>query len=84
MKTFIGFDEALELTLANVSAGPAEELPLAQLTGKILAEDIIAKVDSPSSTSSRKDGFAVASSDLVDASEENPVNLKVVGKLAAG
>ncbi|MGD1970748.1 MAG: molybdopterin molybdotransferase MoeA, partial [Desulfobacterales bacterium] len=84
MKTFIGFDEALELTLAKVSAGPAEELPLAQLTGKILAEDIIAKVDSPSSTSSRKDGFAVASSDLVDASEENPVNLKVVGKLAAG
>jgi molybdopterin molybdotransferase len=84
MKTFIGFDEALELTLANVSAGRAEELPLDQLTGKILAEDIIAKVDSPSSTSSRKDGFAVVSKDLAGASEENPVELKVVGQLAAG
>jgi molybdopterin molybdotransferase len=84
MKTFIGFDEALELTLTNISVGAAEELPLAQLTGKILAEDIVARVDSPSSTSSRKDGFAVVSSDLAGASEKNPVELKVVGKLAAG
>lgn len=84
MKTFIGFDEALELTLANVSVGETEVLPLAQLTGKILAEDIVARVDSPSSTSSRKDGYAVISSDLAAASEENPVKLIVVGKLAAG
>ncbi len=52
MKTFISFEEALELTLANVSAGETEMLPLDQLTGKILAEDIVARVDSPSSTSS--------------------------------
>ena len=84
MKTFIGFDEALELTLANVSAGQVEDLPLAQLTGKVLAEDIVSRVDSPSSTSSRKDGYAVMSSDLTGASDQNPVNLKVVGKLAAG
>ena len=84
MKTFIGFDEALELTLAHVSAGETEVLPLAQLTGKILTEDIVARVDSPSSTSSRKDGYAVISSDLAGASEESPVKLKVVGKLAAG
>ena len=84
MKTFIGFDEALELTLANVSAGQVEDLPLAQLTGKFLAEDIESKVDSPSSTSSRKDGYAVISSDLTGASDQNPVKLRVVGKLAAG
>ena len=84
MKTFIGFDEALELTLTNVSVGVAEVLPLAQLTGRILAEDIVATVDSPSSTSSRKDGFAVNSADLVDASADSQVELKIVGKLAAG
>ena len=84
MKTFISFEEALELTLANVAAGSTEELPLDQLTGKILAEDIVARVDAPSSTSSRKDGYAVISSDLAGATEENPVKLKVVGKLAAG
>jgi len=84
MKTFISFEEALELTLAHVAAGETEMLPLDQLTGKILAGDIVARVDSPSSTSSRKDGYAVISSDLAGATEENPVELKVVGKLAAG
>jgi molybdopterin molybdotransferase len=84
MKTFISFEEALELTLANVSTGETEILPLDRLTGKILAEDIVARVDSPSSTSSRKDGYAVISLDLAAATEENPVELKVVGKLAAG
>ncbi|MGD9055848.1 MAG: molybdopterin molybdotransferase MoeA [Desulfobacterales bacterium] len=84
MKTFIGFDEALELTLANVSVGETEVLPLAQLTGRILAKDIVARVDSPSSTSSRKDGYAVMSADLVNASADSPVELKIVGKLAAG
>jgi molybdopterin molybdotransferase len=84
MKTFISFEEALALTLANAAAGETEILPLDQLTGKILAEDIVARVDAPSSTSSRKDGYAVISSDLAGATEENPVELKVVGNLAAG
>jgi molybdopterin molybdotransferase len=84
MKTFIGFDEALELTLANVSPGQPEVLPLAQLTGKILAQDVAAKVDSPSVTTSRKDGYAIISSDLSDATGENPVELKLMGHLLAG
>lgn len=84
MKTFIGFDEALELTMGNVSTGEIEVLPLAQLTGRIVAEDIYSRVDSPSSTSSRKDGYAVMSSDLAAVGEETPVELKIVGQLAAG
>ena len=84
MKTFIGFDEALELTLAHVSAGESEVLPFSRLTGRILAEDIVARVDSPSSTSSRKDGYAVRSADVARASQQNPVELKLVGRLAAG
>ncbi len=84
MKTFIGFDEALELTMRNVSASDTEGLPLAQLTGRIVAEDMDSRVDSPSSTSSRKDGYAVMSSDLAAVGEETPVELKIVGQLAAG
>ncbi|MCK5419692.1 MAG: molybdopterin molybdenumtransferase MoeA, partial [Desulfobacterales bacterium] len=84
MKTFISFDEALELTLAQVTPGEAEILPLDQLTGKILAEDTVAKVDSPSVSTSRKDGYAVVSSDLSEAAGENPVELVLVGHLSAG
>lgn len=84
MKTFIGFKEALEITLANVKEGPAEVLPLERLTGRILAEHITSRVDCPSVSSSRKDGYAVQSPDLADASEKNPVTLEVVGKITAG
>jgi molybdopterin molybdotransferase len=84
MKTFISFDEALDLTLAHVSPGEAEVLPLDQLTGKILAQDIAAKVDSPSVTTSCKDGYAIVSSDLSEATSEKPAELVLVGQLSAG
>ena len=84
MKTFISFKEALDITLANVSAGPAEILPLSRLTGRILAENITSLVDCPSLGSSRKDGYAVQSLDLAGASKESPVTLEVVGTLVAG
>jgi len=84
MQTFIGFKEALGLTLANVHVGPTEILPLNRLTGRVLAENITSLVDCPSLSSSRKDGYAVQSLDLTGASEENPVILKVIGTLVAG
>jgi molybdopterin molybdotransferase len=84
MKEFIGYKEAVELTLSHVSVGPAEVLPLDRLTGRVLAEDIVARVDCPSLSTSRKDGYAVIAADLARASEANPVTLAVVGHLAAG
>ncbi len=84
MQTFIGFKDALDLTLSNVSVGKKEFLPLRRLTGRILAEDVAAKVDCPSINSSRKDGYAVVSSDISEACSPSPVILKVVGNLVAG
>jgi molybdopterin molybdotransferase len=84
MQAFIGFKDALDLTLSNVSVGKTEFLPLSRLTGKILAEDVVAKVDCPSVSSSRKDGYAVVSSDVSEACSQAPVTLKVVGSLVAG
>jgi len=84
MKEFIGYKEALELTLANVFTGSTETLPLERLVGRVLAEDVVARVDCPSVSASRKDGFAVVAADLSQASEQNPVKLKVLGNLTAG
>jgi molybdopterin molybdotransferase len=84
MKEFIGFKEALDLTLSNVPLGETEILPLDQLTDKILSEDMIAKVDSPSISTSRKDGYAVISSNIAQAGSQNPIELKLVGHLSAG
>jgi molybdopterin molybdotransferase len=84
MKTLISFKEALHLTLSNVHAGRTEILPLNQLIRKILSEDIVSIVDCPSTSSSRKDGYAVISKDLTQASEKNPVKLNIIGSLVAG
>jgi molybdopterin molybdotransferase len=84
MKTFIGFKEALDLTLSNLPDNETEILPLNYLTAKILAEDIVAKVDCPSISTSRKDGFAVLSTDLSGAGDQTPVTLSVIGSLVAG
>jgi molybdopterin molybdotransferase len=84
MKTFIGFTEALELTLANVSAVGSEKIPLLSAVGRILAEEVKATVDSPSVSTSRKDGYAVLPEDLRSASPATPVRLKLVGSLSAG
>ena len=84
MQTFIGFQDALDLTLSNVSVGKMEFLPLSRLTGKILAEDVVARVDCPSVSSSRKDGYAVVSSDVSEACSRAPVTLEIVGNLVAG
>ena len=84
MKTFISFDEALDLTLAHVACCETEVMSLDHLTGKILSEDMVARVDSPSVTTSRKDGYAVISLDLPHATSENPIELVLVGHLSAG
>ena len=84
MKTFISFDEALDLTLAHVPCCATEVMSLDHLTGKVLSEDMVARVDSPSVTTSRKDGYAVISLDLSQATSENPIELVLVGHLSAG
>ena len=84
MKTFIGYEQALELTLSAVGRCGAETVPLEAATGKYLAADVFSNVDSPSLATSRKDGFAVFSSDIEAAHESSPVQLVLKGKLYAG
>lgn len=84
MKTFIGFQEALDTTLASVPETGTEYLSLIDLTGRILASDITSKVDSPSVDASLKDGYAVASSDLSHTDESHPARLHLSGYISAG
>jgi molybdopterin molybdotransferase len=84
LKEFIGFKEALDLTLSHVTCGEIEKIPLERLVDSVLAEDVAARVDCPSVSASRKDGYAVVSTDLAAASEQNPISLEVKGNLSAG
>ena len=80
----VGYQEALEMTLGHLSPLSSETVPLEACVGRIVACEMISQVDSPSVDASMKDGFAVRSKDLHNASADHPVQLKVIGSLAAG
>jgi len=84
MNMMIGFKDALELVQKNVPRGKTEEVGLLTSTGRVLAEDAIAKVDSPSLDISLKDGYAVYSADVALAKPDKEVALPLAGFQAAG
>lgn len=82
--TYRGYPEALRLILSNMPPVGTEELGLEHCVGRILAEDTLARVNSPSADVSLKDGFAVRSADVAEASSQRPVHLQVIGSVYAG
>jgi putative molybdopterin biosynthesis protein len=67
------FHAALDLTPLE-----AEESPLAEAWGRVLAEDVVAPVDMPGFDRSNMDGFAVRAADTFGASEDLPRSLRVL------
>jgi molybdopterin molybdotransferase len=80
----IGLNEALRMTLESIGPLAVEDVPLLDGLNRALAADVHARVDSPSVDASLKDGYAVISRQVEDASREHPVDLKLVGLQAAG
>lgn len=80
----IGFDEALALTLDRLSPLPATNVPVWEAVGAVTARDVTAHVDSPSLTSSTKDGYALRFEDLEAVSEDRPKRLRLIGTVCAG
>ncbi len=76
--------EALTLIEQNLRALKPEIVSLIDAAGRYLASDIEAPVHLPLFDNSAMDGYAVVSSDVAEASEDNPVTLKVGGVVAAG
>ncbi|KAF1085094.1 Molybdopterin molybdenumtransferase [Sporotomaculum syntrophicum] len=83
-KMSLGLEEALRLTLENIQPLAAENIALADSEGRIAASDLHALVDSPAIDTSRKDGFAVISREVAQATAANPVRLRLLGSMAAG
>lgn len=81
----IALEEAVEICLRNsVPINETESILVQDAVGRILAEDIVAKIDVPPFARSAMDGYAVRSSDLRDASEKSPIVLKLKSRIFAG
>ena len=77
MPSLLSIDDALARVLALARPLDAERVPVAAAAGRVLAEDVAARVDLPPFASSAMDGFAVRADDL-------PGGLPVVFRIAAG
>lgn len=70
--------------LAGIRPLSAEEVPLEQALGRVLARDVVSPIFLPPFDNASMDGFAVRGEDVRGANAAQPVTLRVVGTIAAG
>ena len=80
----LSVEEARERILSHFDRLPAVETPLADVLGQVLAEKLVAPFDIPPLANSAMDGYAVISGDTRGATGQAPIELPVVGVIAAG
>ncbi len=80
----ISAHEAQCLILEHTLRLEFEEIPLSESLHRNLAGSLSAPIALPPFDNSAMDGFAVQSNDTREASEKNPLSLKVIGTTAAG
>lgn len=79
-KATISFDAAQAIVRENAAPLAMESVPLAKAGRRVLAQAVIAQIDSPRRDSAAMDGYAVRSADLTG----EATRLKLVGESAAG
>ncbi len=80
MASLLSVAEALERVLENALPLPANDVPLSDAAGLVLAYPIKARRTQPPADLSAMDGYAVRAADVADP----PVRLKLIGEVAAG
>jgi molybdopterin molybdotransferase len=80
----LNIDTALEQILKDISPLPGEQVAIEQALGRVLAQDIYADANLPPFANSSVDGYAVHAADIAQASQDNPVSLRVTMDIPAG
>ncbi|MDM8529911.1 molybdopterin molybdotransferase MoeA [Anaerolineales bacterium HSG25] len=82
--SLITVEQALNQILSNITPVEAEQQPLAQVWGRVLATPITASTNVPPFANSAMDGYAVLAEDTQLATPDSPVRLTVVENIPAG
>ncbi len=80
----IELEEATRKLMAKARPLGTEEVSVLEALGRVLREDIRSPFPIPPFSKSAMDGYAVRSADVVAASEESPVELRVLEDVPAG
>jgi molybdopterin molybdotransferase len=81
---WIDVRDAIERGLAAVAPLQAEETPLADALGRVLADDVVSPIHQPPWDNSAMDGYAARTADVNGATADAPVRLHVVDEIPAG
>lgn len=76
----LAVDEAVAIVTSGFGPLPAEQISLTAALGRVLAEDVVARIDQPPMDVSAMDGYAVRLADTVKC----PAQLTIIGESAAG
>ncbi|NLH21672.1 MAG: molybdopterin biosynthesis protein [Methanothrix sp.] len=82
--SLIPLDAAKSIVLQHLPAARIASVPLSQAAGSILAEKIVSTIDVPGFSRASMDGFAVQAEDTIEAREDRPISLRLVGRVAMG
>ncbi len=77
-------ERAIELVRKAAVPTGTELVPLDEADGRVLRQRVVSLVDRPTGDDSALDGFACLIADASTASEDRPVELELVGEVAAG
>ena len=77
-------EETKSIILQSVDTLASENKPLIDSLGQVLSKDITSHFDIPPFPNSSVDGYAVIHSDVVSASKNSPIKLKVSHRVYAG
>ncbi len=80
----LSVEEAYRQIMACFSPLETEEKPILECLGQTLAVEVRSPLSLPPLANSGMDGYAVRREDIAGASEQAPVNLRVIGLVAAG
>ncbi len=80
----LSVEEARDKVLALTPVLEAEDVPLLEALGQVLAEDAVASFDIPLLDNSAMDGYAVRHADIEGATPQRSRLLRVTGYVAAG
>ncbi len=80
----ISVEEALEKILSYVEVLEAEEAPILESMGQVLAEDVYSEINIPPLDNAAMDGYAIQARDTEGASGETPSLLRVTDTVIAG
>jgi molybdopterin molybdotransferase len=80
----VEIDVALGAVLKRAAPLGAEDVPIRESLGRVLAEPVTSAEPVPGFDNSAMDGFAVRAADTAEASEADPARLAVVGESRAG